>query len=113
MAKKKASSSSRKRLLALWPGDFTLTHALVALSVMFNLAFFTLLMAVASSAIFDDVIAKRGAEIICSEDYQNDTADEDAKVLLKYGCADDGAKTYFLNGYNEYRKSLNLKPVEE
>lgn len=113
MAKKKSTATKRKSFVALWPGDFTAAHAVVALSLMLNVALVTVLIALAQTSVFDDVIVKRGVEVLCSDKYQKSIKDTDAKALLKYSCAESDAHTYFLTGYNDYRKSLKLEPVQE
>lgn len=110
MAKK---SPGRKSISELWPGPFTATHAMVALSLMLNVALVTVLIALAQTNIFDRQIASRGAEILCSEEYRGNATTQDARALLDYTCNTDKSHKYFLNGYNEYRKSVNLKPIAD
>lgn len=108
MAKK---STSRKGISELWPGPFTATHAIVALSLMLNVALVAVLIALAQTNIFDNQIASRGAEILCSKEYRENADSKDAKALLDYTCDTEKSHPYFLKGYNEYRQSINLKPV--
>lgn len=112
MATKKSKSAKRIKLVPLWPGDFTATHALVALSVMLNIALVTVLIAMEKTNVLDDVVVKRGTEVLCSDEYQQDTLNADAKALIKFSCAESDARQYFLQGYNDYRKSINLEPVQ-
>jgi len=108
MAKK---STGRKRVAALWPGDFTAVHAIVALSLMLNVSLVAVLIALAQTNIFDNQIAARGAEILCSNEYLDQAKTVDSRVLLSYSCATDEAKPYFVDGYNKYRESLDLDSV--
>jgi hypothetical protein len=110
MAKK---STSRKGASELWPGHFTVAHAVVALSLMLNVALTVVLIALAQTDIFDRPIAARGAEILCSEKYRASASTADSRALLDFSCATDKAHHYFLNGYNEYRKSVNLVPIKD
>jgi len=110
MAKK---SSNRKRIIELWPGPFTATHVVVALSLMVNVALVAVLIALAQTNVFDTQIASRGAEILCSEEYRGNADTRDARALLDYSCDTDASHQYFLNGYNEYRKSIDLAPLTD
>jgi hypothetical protein len=108
-----AKKSTRKKVVELWPGKVTVSHAIIALSLMLNIALVAVLIALAQTNIFDDQIVDRGAEIICSEDYQQQAATADSRVQLQYTCAHGNARPYFLGGYNDYRESLGLKPVTQ
>lgn len=110
MAKK---STSRKSVIELWPGPFTASHAIVALSLMLNVALVAVLIALAQTNVFDKQIASRGAEIICSEEYRTDAATRDSKAFLDYTCNTPQSREFFLSGYNAYRESVGLKPVAD
>jgi len=110
MAKK---STSRKSISELWPGPFTATHAIVALSLMLNVALVAMLIALAQTDVFDDQIASRGAEILCSEEYRGNADSQDDRALLDFTCDTNQSHKYFLGGYNEYRQSVNLAPISD
>src|SRR4051812_22348382 len=96
----------------LWPGRFTIVHALVALSVMFNIALLALLILLARGDVFEDLFVSQGLGTYCSDNYR-DKQSADVKALISYRCADGNAHEFFLQGYNDYRKTLNLEPVKE
>ena len=108
-----AKKSSRKSVIELWPGHFTATHAVIALSLMLNVALVAVLIAMAQTNVFDDQIVSRGTQILCSDEYKKSTGSADTKALLDFSCNSTGAHTYFLSGYNDYRKSINLPPVTQ
>jgi hypothetical protein len=107
----KAKKAS-KRTVNLWPGRFTIVHALVALSVMFNLALLVVLVLLARGDVFEDLYINQGLSSYCSDSYR-DKQSADGKALVTYRCAGDDAHKYFVQGYNDYRKTLNLEPVKE
>ena len=107
----KAKKSSR-RVADMWPGRFTTAHALVALSVMFNIALLVVLILLARGDVFEDLYVNQGLSTYCSDTYR-DKQSRDNQALITYRCAGDNAHQFFLQGYNDYRKSLNLEPVKE
>lgn len=107
----KAKKSSR-RVADMWPGRFTTAHALVALSVMFNIALLVVLVLLARGDVFEDLYINQGLHTYCSDAYRNKQSVDD-QALITYRCDGDGANKYFVQGYNDYRKALNLEPVKE
>ena len=101
------------RITELWPGPFTPTHALIALSLILNMALVVLLVVIAKTDVLDRQVAARGAEILCSESYRAKATDINAKALLNYTCATEKAHPFFVEGYNKYRVSQGLAPVKE
>lgn len=112
MATKAKAKKSSRRVTDMWPGRFTTVHALMALSVMFNLALLVVLILLARGDVFEDLYVNQGLSTYCSDTYR-DKQSTDAQALINYRCAGDGAHDFFLQGYNDYRKTLNLEPVKE
>lgn len=107
----KAKKGSR-RISDMWPGRFTTVHALMTLSVMFNIALLVVLILLARGDVFEDLYINQGLSSYCSDNYRNQQSQDD-QALITYRCAGDNAHQFFLQGYNDYRRSINLQPVNE
>ena len=94
-------------------GKFSVNKALVVLSVVFNVALLGLLIAFATTDVFDSELVKRGGEVACSTSHHRKVAAKDSSVAtnLEFSCVSENAKMYYLEGLNNYRESKGLQPV--